>query len=143
MSRATRLLVVFGALAIVVIVFVALRPSDDEPTTTATTQTQPEPAATVETTPVPPPKPKAQVIEVRNAEPVDGVQPIDTTKGETVRFVVQSDVADEVHLHGYDIAREVAPGKPARFEFKANVEGIFEIELEQRAVEIATLTVEP
>jgi hypothetical protein len=58
-------------------------------------------------------------------------------------IVVRSDVADEVHLHGYDISRDVAPGKPAQFKFNASIEGIFEIELEHRAVEIATLTVNP
>jgi hypothetical protein len=49
-----------------------------------------------------------------------------------------------VHLHGYDIEKEVAPGKPARFDFKATNEGAFEIEthkpVEKKA---ATLQVQP
>lgn len=145
MSKTARLLVVVGAIVVAVVVFVALRPSDDDEPTSAQTETTAQPASTTTTpdAPKPKPKPAAQVVEVRNAEPVGGVQAIDTTKGETVRFVVRSDVADEVHLHGYDISRDVAPGKPAQFKFKASIEGIFEVELEHRAVEIATLTVNP
>jgi ABC-type glycerol-3-phosphate transport system substrate-binding protein len=50
--------------------------------------------------------------------------------GERVRIRVESDVADEVHVHGYDLKKDVAPGKPATIEFTANVEGSFEVELE-------------
>jgi hypothetical protein len=42
--------------------------------------------------------------------------------------VVSSDAPDEIHLHGYDIELEAAPGAPARFSFKANLEGVFEME---------------
>ena len=45
-----------------------------------------------------------------------------------MRIVVSSDVPDEIHLHGYDIEKEAAPGKPARFRFKADAEGAFELE---------------
>ena len=45
-----------------------------------------------------------------------------------MRIVVSSDAADEIHLHGYDIEKNAAPGTPARFNFKANIEGVFEIE---------------
>ena len=41
---------------------------------------------------------------------------------------MSSDAEHEIHLHGYDIARDAAPGKPARYRFKADVEGVFEIE---------------
>ena len=63
--------------------------------------------------------------------------------GDTVRLAVRSDQADEGHLHGYDISKPVGPGQVARFEFTANLEGIFELELENAEVEIASLQVEP
>ena len=60
---------------------------------------------------------------------LDGdLQTIEAKQDEVVQIVVSSDVPDEIHLHGYDIERETAPGKPARFKFKANVEGAFELE---------------
>ena len=55
-------------------------------------------------------------------------QTIRVAKNDIVRIVVSSDVPDEIHLHGYDIEKEAAPGKPARFQFKADVEGAFELE---------------
>jgi plastocyanin len=59
---------------------------------------------------------------------VGGPADIQAKKGDVVRFVVSSDAADDIHLHGYDIEKKVEPGQPARFKFTADVEGIFEIE---------------
>jgi hypothetical protein len=64
-------------------------------------------------------------------------------KGDRVVLVVTSDVADHVHLHGYDITRDVAAGGTARLPFRATLPGRFEVELENRGVKIADLTVEP
>jgi hypothetical protein len=49
--------------------------------------------------------------------------------GTAVTLVVTSDVADEVHVHGYDIEKELAPGTPATLQFDATVAGVFEVEL--------------
>ncbi len=57
-----------------------------------------------------------------------GAADIQVTKGDVVRIVVSADAPDDIHLHGYDIEKKVAPGQPARFRFRADVEGIFEIE---------------
>lgn len=90
-----------------------------------------------------PPAPEVPVVRVRDLEPVGGVAKIRTTKGERVRFEVRSDVADEVHVHGFDLSKPVGPGRPARFSFVAELDGIFEIELEESGVEIAQLRVDP
>ena len=76
------------------------------------------------------------------------MQKIETKAGNTVRFVVISDAADDIHLHGYDIEKEASPGKPARFRVKADLEGVFEIESHiaedaGREPLIARLVVEP
>jgi len=63
--------------------------------------------------------------------------------GDTVRFVVEADAPEEVHVHGFDLAEEVGPGKPARFSFEAAFEGVFEVELENGGVEIARIEIEP
>ena len=47
-----------------------------------------------------------------------------------VVITVTSDVADEVHVHGYDLMADVAPGAPATIRFTADAPGRFEIELE-------------
>jgi len=48
--------------------------------------------------------------------------------GDTVLIKVTSGVADEVHLHGYDISSGVDAGHDAEILFEASVPGIFEVE---------------
>jgi hypothetical protein len=49
--------------------------------------------------------------------------------GSTVALVVMSDVAEEIHLHGYDVELAVEPGVPAVLGFAADIPGVFEVEL--------------
>lgn len=138
-----------AAAAVAVLAFVLLRPSDDEePVAT------PDPAATQEpsTTGAPAggadatrdePPPEVTRLRVRGGEPVGGVARIEAEKGDTVRITVSSDGPQHIHLHGYDVIEDAAPGAPARFKFKADLEGIFEIELEGPGVQLAELRVEP
>jgi hypothetical protein len=62
--------------------------------------------------------------------------------GTPVTLVVTSDVADEAHLHGYDIAAELAPGKPAELTFDATIPGVFEFELHEAGTVLLTLQVQ-
>jgi hypothetical protein len=62
-------------------------------------------------------------------------------RGATVRIIVTADVSDEVHLHGYDKKADVTPAAPATIELVANIPGVFEIELEKRAKQLAQLEV--
>jgi FtsP/CotA-like multicopper oxidase with cupredoxin domain len=55
---------------------------------------------------------------------------VTVAKGDRVRIQVESDVAEEVHVHGYDLSEDVGPGKPATIEFTANLPGVWEVELE-------------
>jgi hypothetical protein len=61
--------------------------------------------------------------------------------GSTVGIEVTSDVADEVHLHGYDKKVDVTPGAPATLTFTADIPGIFEVELESRSLKLIDLVV--
>jgi len=85
----------------------------------------------------------ATTIVVKNGEPVGGVQDLEYSAGDQVRFTVDSDVADEVHVHGYDLMKDVPAGGSVSFSFPAEIEGIFEVELEGRKEEIAELRVNP
>jgi len=82
-------------------------------------------------------------IVVRNGEPVGGVQELEYSAGDEVRFEVKSDVADEIHVHGYDLMKDVPAGGSVSFSFPAEIEGIFEVELEGRKEQIAELRVNP
>jgi hypothetical protein len=104
-------------------------PSTTE-TTTATGGTAPKPAAPVR-------------IVVKGGKPVGGVKDITVKKGDPVRFVVVSDVSDEIHVHGYDFHKNVKKGGSVSFDFPAKIDGVFVIELERRAEQIASLKVQP
>lgn len=120
-----------AALAVAVVAFVVAQPSDDEDSSQPSNASQTEePTGTTETRaePEPPPQPPVTRIDLKAGVIEGDVRSIEVAKGDTVRIVVTSDVPDEIHLHGYDIEREAAPGKPARFKFKANLEGAFELE---------------
>jgi hypothetical protein len=82
-------------------------------------------------------------IEVKDGKPVGGVQEITYTKGDTIDITVKSDVADEVHFHGYDIGKDVEAGGSVQFKVPATIEGEFEMELENRKEQIANVKVEP
>jgi len=136
-----------AALVVAVVLFVVLRPDDGEPTATPTATTAGPTGTTTTVTPLPQPpspQPPAQVrITVRNGTPDGGVRRVTVAKGRRVTLVVTSDVADHVHLHGYDVMRDVAPGRPARIAFLATIVGTIEAELEDAGVQIASITTKP
>lgn len=151
MNGTQRLIVIVGLVVVAALGFVVLKATDDSSTT-------PQPSVAVETTPstaetgarapaATTPRraaaPAVARIVVRDLEPVGGVKELVFRKGDTIRFTVVSDQPEEVHLHGYDVSRDVAPGRPATFAVPAKIEGIFEAELEHTGTEIASITVEP
>jgi FtsP/CotA-like multicopper oxidase with cupredoxin domain len=134
MSRNQRIALVVVALLVAVAAFALARPGDDDggdggaqtppPADTGSTTT----GERTDTQPAPKPKPEIARIRIRGGAVAGGPSRIEVTNGETVRIVVSADAPDEIHLHGYDITRNAAPGRPARFGFRADNEGIFEIE---------------
>lgn len=86
---------------------------------------------------------KVTTIVIKNGKPVGGIAELTYNEGEEVRFKVDSDVSDEVHMHGYDIMKDVKAGGSVSFDFPATIEGVFEAELEGRKEQILELTVNP
>ncbi len=82
-------------------------------------------------------------IVVRHGMPVGGIQDINVKKGGRVRFTVVSDVADEIHVHGYDFHKDVSQNGSVSFDFPAKIDGGFVVELEKRGEQIAALKVQP
>jgi hypothetical protein len=90
-----------------------------------------------------PAPPQPGVVVVRDAKPVGGIKRLTYKKGGTIDFIVRSDTADEVHFHGYDIAKDVEAGGSVHFRTPAKIEGRFEVELEDRKEQIAEVEVTP
>jgi hypothetical protein len=87
--------------------------------------------------------PAVPTIVIKNGKPVGGITELTFNEGEQIRFKVDSDVSEEIHVHGYDIMKAVAAGGSVSFDFPASIEGVFEAEMEGRGVQIAELTINP
>ena len=140
-----------AGLGLLVSLYFALKPGDDETTpttsvaqtTTAAATTEPETTTTAATTTAPA---EPAVVRITVSVPGDKaptVKHFTIKQGSQVVFVVESELADEVHLHGYDLSADVAPGEPATIRFTADAPGLFEAELESRSLPIAELEVRP
>lgn len=86
---------------------------------------------------------KPLTIVVRNEEPVDGVETLEYSAGEQVEFKVMSNTATEVHVHGYEIEKEVPADGTATVSFPAELEGIYDVEVHPAEDQIAELRVNP
>ena len=143
-----------AGLGLLVSLYFALRPGDDNEaasTTTAVTTTAPTtteaPPATTEAPPATTTEAATAPVQVDvvvvGGEPQGGIVRESVDLDSAVVLTVTSDVADEVHVHGYDLMADVAPGAPATIRFTADAPGRFEIELEDTGVQIAELEVRP
>ena len=153
MGNAGRIALAVGAAVVALVLFLVFRAgADDAGEATPTVETQVENAveettATGGTTtppasPPPPPEPQRIRIDVPAGGPT-AVRRVEIDRGERVVLMIRSAIADHVHVHGYDLLADVAPGRTARITFTADVPGRFEIELEDRGEPIAELRVTP
>jgi hypothetical protein len=139
-SRTGRVLVGLGVVAVAIVLFVVLSSGDDDSGDGGKAATGTESSnsgVSGDGTP------KVPTIVVKNGEPVGGIAELSYEKGDRIHFKVESDVADEVHVHGYDLAKDVEAGGTVSFDFPATIEGVFEAELEGRKEQILELRVEP
>lgn len=123
-SNTTRVVAGVAVVVIAVVLLVVLKKDDSSKTTSNTGG-------------------KVTTIVIKHGKPVGGIADLTYNKGEQVRFKVDSDVSDEVHMHGYDIMKDVKAGGSVSFDFPATIEGVFEAELEGRKEQILELTVNP
>lgn len=86
----------------------------------------------------------ASITVDRTGRAVGGLRHITVKKGGSVDLTVTAAIADEVHLHGYDLEKEAEAGKPVNFRFKADIDGVFEVEVHKPTDhQIAELEVKP
>lgn len=123
--------------------------STEAVTTTETVAAAPADTTTSETTPSTPsattPVAQAKVITVRvvGGRPQGGIQRPTVDQGDKVVLVVRTDSGEAVHLHGYNIEKDVVPGTPVRIPFTANIAGRFEVELHPTDTLLAVIEVKP
>src|SRR4051812_3016189 len=87
--------------------------------------------------------PKNFALAVQNKKLVSGPETLQVNQGDEVNITITSDVAEELHLHGYDKSVELEKDKPATLSFTADISGRFVYELENSKVDIGVLEVLP
>jgi hypothetical protein len=142
MNSTMRVVLGIGVVVVAVVLLVVLKDdggkSNDRTTATTSSSSKQPPSGDGK-----PARPAITTIVAKNGKPVGGIAEISVNEGERVRFKVDSDVSDEVHMHGYDIMKDVEAGGSVTFDFPATLEGIFEAELEGRKEQILELRVNP
>ncbi|MEV4244791.1 hypothetical protein AB0J63_15420 [Streptosporangium canum] len=90
--------------------------------------------------------PKGPTVEIaitgRKVVPV--VPPpgrVEVARGQVVRLVVTSEVADEIHVHGFDLTRRLEPGRPVTIDIVADRIGLFEVETHDSGLVLTQLAV--
>ena len=84
------------------------------------------------------------IVVDKEGHPVGGIEELVYRKGDQIHFKVEVPFEEEVHLHGYDVAKEVPEGGgTVTYDLPADIEGEFEAELEDRREQIVALKVEP
>lgn len=81
-------------------------------------------------------------VAVRGGKVVPSTHREKVPEGDTVRVVVTTDIADEIHVHGYDLKKDVAAGKTGTIDFVADQSGVFEVELENAGLQLLQLEVQ-
>ena len=80
-------------------------------------------------------------VTIRDGKVTPKPRRVEVPRGATVRLVVTSDVDDEIHVHGYDVAGEVEAGRPSATGFVADQSGLFEVETHETELALVQLEV--
>lgn len=107
--------------------------ANDTTTTEATTTTTTDATTTTEAL-----DPYTFDIAIEGTD-VTGGGTLSVPVGETVTLRITSDIADEVHIHGYDLVLDLTAGTMSEISFSADIPGVFEIETHNSALVIANL----
>lgn len=87
--------------------------------------------------------PQAYAFTIRDGKKIAGPPIIQVPLNTEIRLVVNADKQDELHVHGYDLAKELPAGETIELIFTAERSGRFGIELHDAHAELTTLQVQP
>lgn len=109
--------------------------SSTAPATSAPSSSAPSSAAPAA------PAARALTLTVAGGKVTGDTGTVKVRVGEPLELTVHSDVADEVHVHGVDVGKDVAAGGSVVIDFTQTAPGRFEVELEGRKQVLTRLQV--
>lgn len=109
-------------------------PSGAAPTSSGSTSSQTSASAAA-----------TKVVEVtasvRDGKVTPKPRRVQVPMGSTVRLQITSDVDDEVHVHGYEVEKELPAGQQADVQLVADQAGLFEVETHESGIQLVQLEV--
>ncbi|HEX2087371.1 MAG TPA: hypothetical protein VHF89_16935 [Solirubrobacteraceae bacterium] len=89
------------------------------------------------------PPERVEAIPIEDGGPVGDPQTLEYERGDLVVLRFRADRAEEVHIHGFDLTVDVPARGAIVSRFRANIEGIFEIEAHRTGEQLARLEIRP
>jgi hypothetical protein len=115
--------------------------SSASPAASAASASSTSPAAELSTTTPVPPAGQQLAVQVAGGKVTGDTGRVPVPVGDHVTLTITSDVADAVHVHGYDLTTALTPGTPAELTFDATIPGVFEVELHEAGTVLLSLQV--
>jgi hypothetical protein len=89
-------------------------------------------------------------FQLAHGKAVGGAQDVSATQGDHLTVTLKTDVPAELHIHGYELSKDVDAGGQGTIAFTADATGEFEVEAhhlvhgeEGPGIALATLSVNP
>ncbi len=82
-------------------------------------------------------------LVVQGGRLVEGPNLVKLERNDSVELTIVSDLADELHVHGYNLHAHLQPGKPATLNFTAKRTGRFGFELHKSGLELGVFEIYP
>ena len=113
--------------------------SASEPAPTATSRS--DPTGTTTSTPTPSARTRTVRITVTGTDIEPPPGRVELPVGSSLRLVVTVDRADQLHVHGFDVEKPVAAGRPTSITLTGRDPGVYEVELHEPALLLTRLVV--
>ena len=81
------------------------------------------------------------VVVLAKGKVVPPTHRVKVDRGTKVRLDITTDTDDELHVHGYDIEKELPGGEKTTVTFTADQTGVFEIETHESELQLVQLEV--
>ena len=98
-AKTARVLVGVAVIVVAIVLLIVLKKSDSGGGTDSANGTVP-------------------TIVVKDGKPVGGIRVLSYNKGDQIHFKMRSEVSDEVHVHDYDLMKDVKAGGTVAFDFR-------------------------
>ena len=80
-------------------------------------------------------------VSVRDGKVMPKPHRVEVPLGSEIRLQVTSDVDDELHVHGFDVEKELEAGRTTTVELQADQAGLYEVETHETELELLQLEI--